>query len=98
MFGMETGGSLRLLSPETKLSLDSTAAALSGSVGSAVEWPPDSLSALSQSFPPGEVGGLPPTSAVHTAAGGWLYRRVAATRPLGRGAAGHPQNRTGIII
>ena len=48
MFGMGTGGSLRLLSPETKLSLDSTAAARPGSVGSAIERPPDSLSSLSQ--------------------------------------------------
>ena len=44
MFGMGTGGSLRLLSPETKLSLDAIAAALPGSVGSAKQRPPDSRS------------------------------------------------------
>ena len=42
MFGMGTGGSLRLLSPETKQGLDPLAAALPLPVGSAVEWPPDS--------------------------------------------------------
>ena len=39
MFGMGTGGSLRLLSPETKLSLDAIAAAFSLSDASAIELP-----------------------------------------------------------
>ena len=47
MFGMGTGGSLRLLSPETKLSLDAFAAALSGPDASAIVLPRVCLPALS---------------------------------------------------
>ena len=50
MFGMGTGGSLRLLSPETKQGLDPFAAAFLLPVGSAFDLPPDCLRPVRRSF------------------------------------------------